>query len=31
MDSVLELLAQSWIHRMAQGSELVLLGVVECA
>ena len=31
MDGVLELLAQSWIRRKAEGSELVLLSVVECA
>ena len=31
MDGVLELLAQNWIRRKAEGSELVLLSVVECA
>ena len=31
MDGVMELLAQSWIRTKAEGSELVLLSVVECA
>ena len=31
MDGVLDLLVQSWIRKKAEGSELVLLSLVECA